>query len=660
MIRAEAKQSQGALADRMIGARPGPGPLGVLPMTPSGAGGVLAGCAMIARSKSARSLLGRPQPRAAGLAALLAFTLTLAQGAGAAAAPADAIYLNGYVYTVDGADSVRQALAVRGGRIAYVGSDSEARALAGPHTRLIDLGGRMLMPGLVDGHMHPLEGGAVLLECNLNYERLTVAQLQSRIQACLDQTSQAGPDTWLQVANWFREAMIPNGVATTRATLDALKTRRPIFVMSSFGHSALVNTRALQLAGINAATPDPLGGRIDHDPSGAPSGILEDAAYQKVVAVIPKPTPEQNVKAAEAALEAMGRQGITTFLDAMATPEKLAAFAGAERAGHLTARGHFAVLITPVEGRDIPRAVATAAGLARRFDQGPARAEPSMTVRNIKLFLDGVITAPACTGAMLSPYFTNAGTAAQPRWVPGSHRGPDVYFPAAVLQPLLVAAARAGLEPHMHADGDRAVHEALDGIAALRKVFPGSAIRAAIAHDEIVSPADFARYRQLDAIPVLSFQWEKPAPDTVDGARDYLGPERFKYTEPAGYLVAAGARIAYGSDWPVDALDEWFAIKVGVTRENDPAAGPKYAGRLGSDAGLKLPVAIRAITANSAYELHAESDVGSLEAGKLADFIVLDRNIFRIPPQQIAGVKVLLTVVGGRPVYRDATFPTPD
>jgi predicted amidohydrolase YtcJ len=613
-------------------------------MTRSGAGGVLH---------------NRPRVVAATLAAALAFALAPAASR-AAAAPADVVYVNGYVYTVDAQDSVRQALAVRSGRIVYVGSDSGARALAGSATRTVDLGGRMLMPGLVDGHMHPLEGGTVLLQCNLNYERLTVAQLQSRIQACLDQSPKAEPDTWLQVANWFREAMIPNGVATSRATLDVLKTRRPILIISSFGHTALVNTRALQLAHISAATANPLGGRIDHEPSGAPSGILEDAAFQKVIEVIPKPTPEQNIKAAEAALAAMGHQGITTFFDAMATPEKLAAFAGAEQAGHLTARGHFAVLIRPDEGRDIHRAVATAAAVAHRYDQGPVGPKPTMTVRNIKLFLDGVITAPACTGAMLSPYFTNVGTEKQPHWVPGKDRGPDVYFPASILGPLLVEAARAGLEPHMHADGDRAVHEALDGIETLRKSFPASAIRAAIAHDEIVDPADFPRYKQLGAIPVLSFQWEKPAPDTLDGAREYLGPERFKYLEPAGYLAAAGARIAYGSDWPVDALNEWFAIKVGVTRENDPKAGANYAGRLSSDAGLTVAAAIRAITANSAYELHAEGDLGSLEVGKLADFIVLDRNIFRVPPQQIADVQVLLTVVGGRPVHREPGLAIPD
>jgi len=587
---------------------------------------------------------------------LILASAPLATAADSATTPADAVYLNAQLYTVDEHDRVQQALAVRQGRIAYVGSDAGARALIGAKTRVIDLKQRLLMPGLIDGHMHPLQGGTALLKCNLNYERLTVAQLQARVQVCLDATHAAEPDQWLEVVNWFREAMIPNGVATSRATLDALKTRRPIFVMSSFGHTALVNTRALELASITAATQDPLGGRIDRESSGTPSGILEDSASERVTPLIPKPTPAEDIKAASAALEAMRQQGITTFLDAMATPSTLAAFAGVERQQGLTARGHFAVLITPEQARDPQRAVATAQALARQYDEGEARPAPGITVRNIKLFMDGVITAPACTGAMLKPYFANTGTAEAPRWGPGTSRGPEVYFPAAVLHPLLIAAARVGLEPHMHADGDRAVHEALEGVAALRKEFPGSAIRAAIAHDEIVDPGDFGRYRSLDAVPVLSFQWEKPAPDTLDGAQDYLGPERFRYIEPAGYLAAAGARIAYGSDWPVDPLNEWFALKVGVTRENDPAAGAKYAGRLSTDPGLTPAAVLRAITAGSAYELHAERDIGSLEVGKLADFIVLDRDPMRIPGREIADVRVLLTVVGGKTVHAVAPF----
>jgi predicted amidohydrolase YtcJ len=188
----------------------------------------------------------------------------------------------------------------------------------------------------------------------------------------------------------------------------------------------------------------------------------------------------------------------------------------------------------------------------------------------------------------------------------------------------------------------------------LRHEFTPDQVRAAIAHDEAVDPADYPRYGELGVIPVLSFQWEKRAPDSIDSDEDYLGPERFRLSEPAGYLVRAGARVAYGSDWPVDPLNEWFALKVGVTRENDPSAGEKYRGRLGDDPGLTVAQALTGITANSAYELHADREVGTLEAGKFADFIVLDRDPFQIPPAQIADIKVLRTVVGGRTVYTAA------
>jgi predicted amidohydrolase YtcJ len=598
--------------------------------------------------------------RAAALAAALAAAQLIslrAAGAesGVAGGPADAVYRNGVVYTVDARDSVQEALAVRAGRIVYVGSDAGLGAWVSPKTRQIDLGGRVLMPGLIDGHMHPLMGGAALLKCNLNYVQLSVAEMQAKIQGCLDETRPREPDGWLEVVNWFQEGMVPAGVSTTRATLDALKTKRPIIVVSSFGHTALVNSRAIELAGIGAATQEPLGGRIGRDAAGNPVGILEDSAQDLVTKILPAPTPGDDVKSARAALEAMRRQGITTFLDAMAEPPALAAFASVQRDGGLTARAHFAVLITPPEGPDPEKATAKATALAHRYDQGPIETRPKLTVRNVKLFLDGVITAPALTGAMLEPYFARQGAGADRRWVPSKNRGPDVYFPAPVLRALLIAVAGAGLEPHMHADGDRAVHEGLDGIEALRARFPGKDIRAAIAHDEIVDPQDFARYRQLNAIPVLSFQWEKPAPDTIGGARDYMGPARFKYMEPAAYLAAAGARIAYGSDWPVDPLDEWFALKVGVTRTNSPSAAPKYTGRLSEDAGLTRAQVLRAITMNSAYELHQDELTGSLEVGKLADLIVLDRNVLKIPAEEIAQVKVLQTVVGGLVVYQADT-----
>ncbi|MBS0380690.1 MAG: amidohydrolase [Proteobacteria bacterium] len=574
----------------------------------------------------------------------------------AAGAPPEVVYVNGRVFTGLGQGPSAQALAVRDGRILATGSDASIRALTGPGTRVVDLGGRFLMPGLIDGHLHPLEGGQKLVKCNLNYERLTVAQLQARIQKCLDDTRAHEPDDWLVAVNWFREAMIPRDAVTTLATLDVLKTSRPILVASSFGHSALVNTRALKVAKIDAHTPDPGGGRIDHDAHGSPSGILEDTAYERTLALVPAPTPAEDDAAARTALRALAAQGVTSFLDAEADDETISAFARVQRAGGLTGRAHFAVVVQPEEAQHPDTAVARVKRLAQAYDQGAPKSAPGLQVRNIKLFLDGVISAPEFTGAMVDPYFENVGTAAHPRWVPGKNRGPEVYFAPEVLKGMVLAAARAGFGPHMHCDGDRAVRAALDAIQALRREFPESVVRAAIAHDEAVHPDDFPRFKELGAIAVLSFQWEKRAPDSIDNDEDFLGPERFRITEPAGLLAAAGARIAFGSDWPVDPLNEWFALKVAVTRENAPDAGAKYQGRLGDDPGLTALQALNAITVNAAYELHAENEVGTLEPGKLADFIVLDRDPLAIEPRAIAATRVLLTVVGGRSVHASAPF----
>jgi predicted amidohydrolase YtcJ/predicted aspartyl protease len=573
----------------------------------------------------------------------------------AAPAPAERIYHHGLIYTADAADSQAEALAIRDGRIVYVGSNDGVAPYRAASTVEVDLHGRFLMPGLIDGHMHPLEGGTGLLKCNLNYESLTLTELQQRIQACLDKTRDQEPDGWLEVVSWFQESMRPAGVKATHATLDALRTQRPIIVRSSFGHTELGNARALALANITAASVDPIGGRIDRDASGAPTGLLEDAAHAVFHTLVPASTAEQNLQSALAALEALKRQGVTSFLDAVGDPEDLAAFGALRKAGKLTARAHFAPPIEPKEADHLSAAIARVVALRKRYDEGRMVRAPGITVRNAKLFLDGVIAAPALTGAMLEPYRQNTGSAEHPQWGPGTSRGPAVYFPAATLATALVELGRAGIDPHMHADGDAAVRAGLDAVAALRKALPGADIRPAIAHDEIVSSADFGRYQSLDVIPVLSMQWEKPAGDTM-GLRDYMGPERMKILEPAGLLAAAGARIAFGSDWPVDALDEWFALKVGVTRTNKPAAADEYPGKLGDDPGLSRVAVLRAATINAAHELHADDVTGSLEVGKFADLIVLDRNPLVIPAEDIAHVQVLETMVGGDVVH---SIPVP-
>ncbi|MEW6373511.1 MAG: amidohydrolase [Pseudomonadota bacterium] len=588
--------------------------------------------------------------------ALCMALLVACAAAQAAEAPADLVYRNGFVYTVDDSDSVQQALAVRAGRIVYVGPDAGAAGWIGKTTRVVDLRGRMLMPGLVDAHMHPQSGGSRLLNCSLDYQRLTAPQFRARIQACLDRDRNKGRNQPLLVVNWFQQGMQPEGTATSAATLDALRTTRPVIVRSSFGHSVQLNTRAIALAGIGRHTPDPAGGKIVRDARGEATGLLEDAAQDLAMRLLPPLTASENLAASQAALAAMRRQGITSFLDAWTDPETMTAFAALQRQGRLTARAHFAVLVEVEKGATPQGAVASLREQQKRFDQGPIRAAPSMRVRHAKLFMDGVIAAPAFTGAMLEPYLVNKGTNDHPDWQPGPSKGPPGYFSAQALRATLAELARAGVDPHIHADGDRAVRESLDAIAALRETAEGKGVRPAIAHAEIVAPADYARFALLDVTPVLSFQWAKPAPDTVDALEPYLGPARYAAVQPQAVLLDAGARVAHGSDWPVDPLDAWFALKVAVTRTAAPAAGERYAGRLTNQPGMPRAAVLRAATMNAAWTLRQEAETGSLEAGKLADFIVLDRNFFSIAEEDIANIKVLQTVVGGKVVYEAQTL----
>jgi len=234
--------------------------------------------------------------------------------------PADRVYRNGKVFTADVHGTVAQAIAIRDGRIVYVGTNDGVAPFIAASTKVSDLHGRFLMPGLIDGHMHPLEAGLKLRKCSLNYEPLTLQEMQSRIQACLDKTKNQEPDGWLEVVSWFQESMRPPGVKTSRATLDVLKTSRPIIVHSSFGHTVLANSRALELAKITRNTPDPLGGKIWRDANGNPTGLFEDAAFDVFYDLIPKPTPEENIAGAKEAQNAMLAQGVTSFLDAAAPP----------------------------------------------------------------------------------------------------------------------------------------------------------------------------------------------------------------------------------------------------------------------------------------------------------------------------------------------------
>ncbi|ESQ75327.1 amidohydrolase [Asticcacaulis sp. AC402] len=585
------------------------------------------------------------------LSCLAAVLLGCSLPAVAAQPPAQTVFINGKVMTLDPGGTVAQAVAIREGRIVFVGDDIGAKALTGRKTAVVDLKGRTLMPGLVDGHMHPQSGGLRTLGCNLNYERLTREDFLGRVQACLDAEADAPADRWLVVINWFQQDMIPTGYAPTHADLDTLMTQRPVMVRSSFGHSALVNSAGLALAKIGRDTRDPKDGRIVRGPDGEATGLLEDAAQSLVQDLVPPPDEETNLKAARIALKLMAEQGITTFLDAYTDIETLTAYQTLYRNGELTARGHFAVLVDAGENYNSEAAVAEVVRQRQIYDTGDQGAKPALRIHTAKLFLDGVITAPAFTGVMVAPYFENVGSESDPHWRPGSNRGPKTYFSYEQLTDTLRRLVDAGIDPHMHADGDGAVRLALDAVADLRRSRPGVDVRPAVAHAEIVDPADFPRFAELNVVPVLSFQWGKPAADTIEGARDYLGPYRHAILEPSGLLAIYGARLTFGSDWPVDPLNEWFALKVAVTRTTTRDDQAKYPGRLGIDPGLDLDAALRAMTSGSAYALQVEQDVGSIEPGNYADLIVLDRDLSATPPEDLGDTQVMLTMLGGKVVY---------
>jgi predicted amidohydrolase YtcJ len=383
------------------------------------------------------------------------------------AGPADVIMLNGVIYTADAKDRIRQALAIRDGRILKTGSNREIRALANRNTRILDLHGRMAMPGLVDGHIHPFNGGQMLRSCNLEYRPLTQTEFLSRIQACLDAQTGARDDAILNVVGWYRQYMQPAGSEADRHTLDQLRTGRPVAVTNRDLHSVLLNSRALELAGIDDKTPDPEGGAIIRDAQGKATGILEDGAIGLLAKIMPRPAPDDNRHDLEAALGAMAQAGVTTFLDALGTPDMLPVYAEMLDSGRLTARVHVAYLLDTRSQSDSAKLVRDAIQARKSFDRPAHGPLPTLRIDHAKLVMDGVIQAPAQTAALVEPDWVPQAGLGHDGWAPGQHRGP-VYMETGQLRDMVSALAKAGIDPHIHAIGDRAVKYSLDALEQVR------------------------------------------------------------------------------------------------------------------------------------------------------------------------------------------------
>ncbi|MGK2931951.1 MAG: amidohydrolase [Solirubrobacterales bacterium] len=553
--------------------------------------------------------------------------------------PADRVLTNGAIYTVDGPQTWARAIAVTGSRIVAVGSNRKVRAYEGPKTKVTDLKGRMVMPGLQDGHSHPIPGGESLSACGLDYESLTENQFRERIQSCLDASKEKEPDGWLDVGAWNAEQALPAGTVVTKEALEGLDTQRPILVQNSDGHKALVNDRGLELAGITDDTPNPPGGVIDRDSNGKATGLLFEGAQNLARDLIPSASFDDRVGFAKTALDAMNSEGITSALDANGGSEALKAYDALRKRGQLGLRLEVGTVLGTEESKQIPKVLKEQQKLKKKY-------KGLLNAGLIKIFADGVLEAPAQTAALIKPYFVEKNG----KWVRGKSHG-ELQINQKDMNRLTTAFNRRGFQVHMHAIGDLGVRQSLDAMAASRKAnrTKGWGNRNSITHLQLVDPKDYPRFRRLKVIPSMEFQWFQRDSYTVDAVKNFIGPERFKRMYPAKSLVKAGAKLAGGSDWPVDPLFPWYAIERAVSRTADSWYG--YTGALNANQAISLGQALRSYTLNSAFQMKQDRTTGSLEKGKQADMIVLDRNLFRVPVDKVSETKVLTTMLGGKVVY---------
>ncbi|MFD8545875.1 amidohydrolase [Streptomyces sp. NPDC059649] len=542
--------------------------------------------------------------------------------------PADLVFLSGPVHTVDAARSRAGAVAVRGDRIVAVGYDADVRELIGPGTEVVDLRGKLLIPGFQDAHVHPVGGGMELAQCDLS-----AAETAEAYRELIGSYADAHPQApWVTGGGWSLEAF-PGGMPT-RQFLDALVPDRPVFLVNRDHHGGWANSRALERAGLTARTPDPSDGRIEREADGHPSGMLQEGAMRLVADLIPEPTLAERTAGLLRAQRLLHSYGVTAWQDAMLgrTPgiaDATPAYVAARSEGQLTARVTGALWWDRARGAEqIPELVAK----REELTGGLLRAT------SVKIMQDGI--AENHTAAMLSPYLTACGCA--------SDNSGISFIDPEELRTYVTSLDAEGFQVHFHALGDRAVREALDAVEAARRTNGWRDTRPHLAHLQVVHPDDVPRFRRLGATANIQALWAAHEPQMDELTIPFLGDRRASWQYPFGDLLRAGATLAAGSDWPVSSPDPLAALHVAVNRRI-PEAAPSVPVFL-PEQRLDLGSALAAYTAGSAYANHLD-DTGSIQPGKLADLVVLDRDPFDGPPEEIAAARVLETFVGGQRVY---------
>jgi predicted amidohydrolase YtcJ len=540
----------------------------------------------------------------------------------------DLILINADIRTMDVLTPRAEALAVLDGRVTALGTTEEVRALAGKRTRVVDTGGRLALPGFQDTHIHLQDSGTDrALSANLEGLR-TIETFQSALAAF----GKANPDNaWVNGVGWYSGIFGEHNL--DRHMLDAAVPDRPVFTFASDGHSACLNSKACAALGLTRDTPDPDNGHFVTDAKGEPTGLLYEQAISWARARMPTRTDADYAKGVKLGQTLCNRHGITGVLDALVEERHMRVYCALDKVGALTVRVAATGLVTP---DDTVRSALERLTMLRRD-----YASPMVRVHSAKFFFDGVFENR--TAAMLEPYADAKGGNA------------PLMFGENHFRELFIAVDAARFQIHVHVIGDKAARAALDGIEAAREVNGAWPAWHLLAHVQVIDPADIPRFHALGVVANIQTLWARHEPSVDDVALPMVGPERGKWMYAFRSLIDAGADYAVSSDWGVSTLNPFAIMQTAVTRLPERLRGPDHPVFLPGER-MTVDEVVKGYTLNAARTAWREADTGSLGLGKLADLIVLDRDIFAINPRELSGTEVLLTLLGGREVHRAEGF----
>jgi len=554
------------------------------------------------------------------LSILLSAVLFVLAGCSKPQPRADTIITNAKVYTVDAKQPWAEAVAIQGERILFVGSSKETLRHRGSGTKVIDADGRLLLPGIEDSHVHFVSGSENLAKVDLAGTK-SVEEIQSRIR----QFAQEHPESaWVQGRGWMYSAF--PGDMPHKKYLDEVVPDRPAIMTCADGHTSWVNSKALALAGIDRRTPDPENGTIVRERNGEPTGALLETADSLVERILPKLNPEETLASLREGLREAARFGVVRVHGMGGEFESLDLLDRLRREGNLTVRFSVTMWVGPP-------------GLSaedwKAYEDARLKYNNEwISLGGIKLMLDGVIDSG--TGAMLDPYEGRIQDKGKLFWEP------EAYTKA------VVEINSKGIQVSTHSIGDAAIRLSLDAYEEGARVSGNLDLRNKIEHAEDISAADIPRFGRLGVIGSFQPLHANPDPAWMGAWIKNVGPEREKRAWAWKSVLENGGRLAFGSDWPVVTINPWLGLQVAVTRQD--MEGKPEGGWL-PEQKLSLVDAVYAYTMGGAFAMRREKEEGSIEAGKLADLILVSQNIFEVEPRKIAETMVVLTMVGGRIVF---------